>query len=64
MDDEDAVKATKRLKVNRHKLFKLYMKEVDKIAEECDWVTHFTPEMIVGIISDIINNHPEILTEI
>ena len=39
------------------------MQEVDKIAEECDWVTHFTPEEIVGIICNLMENHLESLVD-
>lgn len=37
------------------------MERVDKICEECDWVSSFGPEEIVHIISDIIENNPDLL---
>jgi len=33
------------------------MQEVNKIVEECDWVTNFGPEEIVGMICDIIEEN-------
>lgn len=48
------------MKINREKLFELYMAEVNEIAEKCDWKSTFGPEEIVGMISTIIENHPEV----
>lgn len=45
------------MKINREKLYKLYIQEVNKIAEQCDWVTNFGPEEIVGIICNIIEEN-------
>jgi hypothetical protein len=50
------------MKINRKELFRLYMEKVDQICEECDWITTVTPEMVVDIISGVIekNGLPEI----
>lgn len=48
------------MKINRKKLYKLYMGQVKDIAEKCDWKSTFGPEEIVGMISDIIEQHPEL----
>ena len=47
------------IKIDREKLYRMYMKKVMKIADECDWVTNFTPEDIVGMICDIIEEKKE-----
>lgn len=49
------------MKIDRKNLYKLYMEKVDKIAEECDWKTHFTPEEVVGLISTILEENPQII---
>jgi hypothetical protein len=51
------------MKINKEELYKLYMERVDDICEECDWVTHFGPEDIVRIISNIIENNPNLISE-
>lgn len=38
----------------KQRIYELYMKEVDAICEECDWVTHFTPKDIIAILLNII----------
>ena len=50
------------MKINKEKLYNLYMEKVDRICEECDWVTDFGPKEIVDMISIIIENNPELLT--
>ena len=49
------------ISVDREKLYKLYMDEVDYICNECDWVSSFTPKDIIGIISNIIESNPNII---
>ena len=67
MDDADAYLAhisnvkKSDIKIDREKLFKLYMKRANKITNDCDWITHITPEMLVGIVSDVIEEHHELL---
>lgn len=51
------------MKIDRKKLFELYMAEVDNICEICDWKTQFGPEEIVGIISGILENNPNLITQ-
>lgn len=50
-------------KINRKKLFELYMTEVDNICEVCDWKTNFGPEEIVGIISNILEKNPDLIVQ-
>lgn len=45
------------MKIDREVLYKLYMEEVESIAEECDWKTHFGPQEIVSIIANILENN-------
>lgn len=49
------------MKINRDKLYELYMNKVDKITETCDWVTTFAPKDIVHLISSIIENNPDLI---
>ena len=40
--------------MNKEKIFKLYMQWVDKVTEDNDWKTQFTPKEIVYKICEII----------
>ena len=40
--------------IDRKKVYELYMEEVHRIAEECDWVTHIEPQTLVSIVINII----------
>lgn len=51
------------MEINREELFELYMKKVNQIAEDCDWVTSFGPEEIVNMIADILENNPHLISE-
>lgn len=51
------------MQINRAELVKLYMEEMNAIAEECDWVTHFGPEEIVNIIAHVLERNPQLIKE-
>ena len=46
--------ARKNNKMDKEKIFKLYMQWVDKVTEDSDWKTQFTPKEIVYKICEII----------
>ena len=48
----------KALSIDREALYDLYMA---KVAEECDWVTHFGPKEIVNMISELIEENPKLM---
>jgi hypothetical protein len=50
------------IKIDKEKLFKLYMKEVDRIADECDWKTHFGPYEIIIMIGNIIEQNQDLVS--
>lgn len=50
------------IKIDREKLYELYMDKIDHIADNCDWVTNFTPRDIISIISTIIELHPDVIS--
>jgi len=50
-----------KLKINREELQSLYMREVDKICETCDWKTSFGPKEIVGIIAKILESNSHLI---
>jgi hypothetical protein len=52
---------SENIKLNKEKLYNLYMEKVDRICEECEWVTNFGPEEIVGMICNIIENNPDLI---
>jgi len=49
------------MKINKEELYKLYIEEVNHIAEECDWVTHLGPKEIVNIIANILQDNPHLV---
>ena len=51
------------IKIDKEKLFELYMKEVDRIADECDWKTRFGPHEIIIMIGSIIEQNQELIIE-
>ena len=51
------------MKINKQKLYELYMNEVEELCEVCDWVTHVGPEDIVHMICHIIERHSKELID-
>lgn len=49
------------MKINEQELHKLYMEWVDKVTEECDWVTTFGPSEIVGALVRILEENPHLI---
>ena len=47
------------MKINREKLYELYMAEVEQISEACDWKTEFGPSEIVDLIASILEKNAE-----
>ena len=39
------------------------MEKVNRIVEECDWKTHFTPEEVVGLVVSILEENPELIDD-
>ena len=42
--------------INKEKIYALYMQWVDKVTEDNDWKTQFTPREIVNKICEIIED--------
>ena len=53
--------AFERLEIDKDTLYKLYMKWVDDVTEECDWKTHFEPKEIVHAIANILETNPQLI---
>jgi hypothetical protein len=54
MFDED-------IKIDREKLYKIYMDYVNDICDECDWVLSFTPKDIIRMVSNILETNPNLI---
>lgn len=39
------------------------MQKVDKVCEDCEWISTVTPEMVIEIVSDLLEENPELLNE-
>ena len=57
----DRYLSTHVMKVNKEELYKLYMEECNNVAEECDWVTHFTAEYCVNIVASVLEKNPALI---
>lgn len=53
--------STNDIIINRELLFKRYMEIVNSIADECDWVTNISPQTLVNIVADIIENEKNVI---
>lgn len=51
------------MNINREELFKLYMEWVDRVSEDCDWVTSFNAQDIVHSIANILENNPDLIKQ-
>jgi hypothetical protein len=51
------------MKIDREKLHELYMLEINRIADACEWKSNFGPEEIIDIISNIIEKNPILINE-
>ena len=40
--------------IDRKAVYEEYMRRVNQIAEDCDWVTHIGPETLVNLVINII----------
>lgn len=49
------------MKINREELHRLYLNKVTEVAEECDWITSFSIEDVVRLISLVIEQNPQVV---
>lgn len=49
------------MKINKKELYRLYMEWVNKVSDNIDWKTHFTPIEIVNAIAMILENNPKLI---
>lgn len=49
------------MKVDKEKLYELYINWANEVSEECDWKTTFGPQEIVYSIGLIIETNPDII---
>jgi hypothetical protein len=53
----------RNIKINRKKLYDLYIKEVERISDLCEDKSRFSAEDLVGIISQVLEENIDIITE-
>jgi hypothetical protein len=51
------------MKINRKKLLRLYMKAVSDFCNENEWISTVTPELVIGLVSDVLEQNPKIIEE-
>jgi hypothetical protein len=49
------------MKINKEKLYELYMKWVEEVTEDCDWKSTFGPEEIVNAVATILEKNPSLI---
>jgi hypothetical protein len=49
------------MKINKEKLYKLYMQEFEAICKVCDWKTNFSAEEWVNIVSYLLEKNPDLI---
>ena len=47
------------IKIDRERVYDMYMDWVDRVSEECDWKSSFGPEEIVNQIISILKDGEE-----
>jgi hypothetical protein len=52
-----------KLIIDRQKLFKFYLEKVNHLCDSCDWITSVSPELIIDIIAEAIEQNPSIVIE-
>jgi len=52
-----------QIKIDKEKLYELYMVEVERISEEFEDKSHFTPEELIGIVAQVLEENPKLITE-
>jgi len=53
----------KNIKINRKNLYSLYMEKVNRICDLFEDKSHFTPQELIGIVAEVLESNPEIITE-
>lgn len=48
------------IKIDKERLYDMYMDWVDRVTEECEWKTNFTAKEIVNEISNILEKNPQL----
>lgn len=51
------------MKIDRKRLYEIYMERIEFIVNSCDWKTSLTPEEIIDILSNVIEDNPELLLD-
>jgi hypothetical protein len=43
-----------KLNITKEKLLENYNKSIDKLTDECDWITHISGQMVCDVIVSIL----------
>lgn len=49
------------MKIDKNKLYRLYVERVAHIAETCEWKTFLTADEIVNIVTDVIEENSNLI---
>jgi len=49
------------MQIDKEELHWLYIEWVERVADECDWKTHFETVEIVNSIANILENNPQLI---
>ncbi len=48
------------MKIDKEKLYELYLQAMDEILDVCDLKTHFTAQECVYLVSRVLEQNPEL----
>ncbi len=49
------------MKIDKEKLYELYIQAMDEILDVCDLKTHFTAQECVYLVSRVLEQNPELI---
>jgi hypothetical protein len=52
---------SEKIKIDKDRLYNLYMDNVNLICDECEEISSFTPKDIVHIISNVLEKNPDLI---
>lgn len=52
-----------QIKIDKEKLYSLYMKEINRICDLFEDKSQFSPKELIGIVSDVLEQNPELIKQ-
>ena len=52
-----------KIKIDKERLYSLYIKEINRICDLFEDKSHFTPKELIGIVAQVLEKNPDIIEE-